>query len=265
MDLALLIFVGLVVLLIVLIFTFIKKVVKAVITAVIVFVLVILVSAGVAYVDYTSFAGQDNFTLHATLQDSQELLYGVSVQYTNGSVDEESMTGLDRALLSSLASDDLDLEDQEFMIVIQREFFESLVTSKDEINLIVTPDVLNSSLLFPSKSIIEILFSEEDPRVLFVEVLYNESLVDEDEIDENEILEGISSMLETYDMTFKELLFALTLYDIFDDRQKVIDFAQGIKDEDVEIHPERISLRVFKFLIPTEVLGSLFSEEVDEE
>jgi hypothetical protein len=255
MELSLLLIAIGVILAIILIVKFIKKLVFTIISIFFVIILGVVAVAGLVYLDINQLQSQENFNVKLIIAEENTLLYGIQIPFENRQPVQEKVTGLSDEI-SSLDPKRLTKDDAEFDIIIEKDFFETLVKGKTiSFNEILQNEAFKDyDLTFTGEEILVILDSS-DPKGEFLNTIFNKVDLPDFLLEAAKPIaeEVIDSELSKQKLTLKEMLFSLTLVQVAKDSSETLSLIQGFKDEDIKVYPERLTFSLVR-AIPAETI-----------
>lgn len=235
-----------------LIFKFIKKVFVAVVSLILFVVLIFAGVVGLVYMDYNYVANQDDYTVNMVYVEGNEYLFGITFPVIENKLDLDQVQSLSGEELENLDPEELEAGDKQYAILIDAGLFAQII----EDDSFVIAEIGGDNVSLDSEGILEVINSE-DPEDTFFEVVV-ESAQEVEEQDVEEYLEDIN-------LGPKEAVFLVALNESLSDEENALRIAEGFKEDELQIYPERYTFKLFKFLIPTETIRSFISEDLPEE
>jgi hypothetical protein len=254
------------------IFKFIKKVIFAILSVVVLVMLIIGGVGALIYSDINNLTSQNNYDVKILYAESSEnYLFGVSLPIDNQSLDFDAVKSLSTSQIENLDVESIDDEGNEFIIVVDDERFELLVTKEEyDLNSLGNFDFSGFAeydLVLTRYEVLDIVNSV-DGKGLLIEILLKNNGISgsEAEIARPILLNSIDSELSKIDISFREALFLLIISGSMEDSEGIVNIVEGYKQEEIEIYPNRISFRFLKLLPASTLKSFLFDEkEVVEE
>jgi hypothetical protein len=248
-----------------LIFKFIKKVIFAILTVV---VLVFLVMGGIGaliYSDVNNLTSQGDYDLTMIYSSNEEYLFGFSMPIENQSLNIDKLSSVSGIYMSELDVDEIDKEDNEFVIIIDESRFESLISQEGyDLNTIEGFEMGEFSdydLTLTKSEVIEIIESGDDTSKL-IDILFEKNDLSEIEkaMGRPLLKASIENELVNFGLDFREVLFLVVVYSSVESEDGIVNLVEGYKEGDLEVYPNRISFKFLK-LLPTDTVKGFLSED----
>ncbi len=247
-----------------LIFKFIKKVVFAVITLVLLVVLIFASVIGLVYLDLNNLASQKDFDIQIVYSNEDEYILGVSIPVENQTPIVEQTSGLPESELVSLDVEQIEDEDNKFVIVIDDSVYQEILNEDEYVvpGLEVPEDYTYETKL--DKEELVTIMETNDMEEL-VDILIDKNNVTGLELIffEPIVTEMVSTRLENNSLELDETAFLLGLYENIQDEKNVLTLIEAYKEGDIEVYPDRFTFKLLRMLPAGTVSSYIPSFEMD--
>jgi energy-coupling factor transporter transmembrane protein EcfT len=248
-----------------LIFKFIKKAIFAVIAVVAVLVLIFGGTIGLVYLDLNNLASQTDYQIEFVLSEDGEYLLGASVPITNQNVDLESVEGISRTEINEIDVESYEDEENKFLVEIDKDFLESIMVDKYEIEGIELPEEFaDYDVSLTKEEVLSLMDVGSDSDEL-VDILFDKNNVSGlvATIGKPVLAAQVDSYIEERNMTFRTAVFLIALTGSIEKESNILKLIEGYKNDGaIEIYPDRFTFSLVRMLPASFIMG--FIEEDTE-
>lgn len=237
-----------------LIFKFIKKLVYAVITLVVFVLLIIGTVFGLVWADYNYLVGQKDYTVKLALETDKGYSAGVDLPVKDSQVQiEEAKSSTD---LAKLDPEEITSDSGIILVTINDDLYYELVKNVEiEIPGVPPSIAQNADITLNGEEIIEIVQSDE-PKETLMDIVFENNQIEENSPQrlilepqfESAIDEGLG------DVDIKDAIVAYSLQEAVQDQDNLVQVLEGFKDEDVNIYPERFTVKMARWFLPVDLV-----------
>lgn len=252
METSILIMIAMAIGLIYLIFKFIKKMIFAVISAILVVVLLFGGVIGIAVYDMKTLSEKTDFDVNVVYFNQDNFILGTKVLIENSEPNLEEINSLSEQDFNSLELNKLDKNGDTFVVTLDREVIDKIITSK------TTTLSFLSEVELPEGSVIE--FTNEEILTLvesqtavedFIDLLLEKNNIDQAIAGflKDGLTASINSVLETLGISFNEALF----FDFLMTNSEIneldyLEILSSYKQDEIMIYPNRLTFSLVKML-----------------
>jgi len=208
----------------------------------------------IAYFDVKALAEQTDYNLNLVYVDEGNYLTGINLPVKNSELVLENISKFSKSDFEAVDLDELDKEDNTFVIMVEKEFYMSILT-KDTYTLsdfVQNEDFseLGDYDLSLTKDELLNLIESESATSDLVDILISKNEIPE-------ILQGmakttlttlIDSGLSELGLGLNEVIFAGLLTDAIKDSSNILTLIEGYKEGEVSIYPDRFSFSLIRML-----------------
>ncbi|MFW5705084.1 MAG: hypothetical protein ACOCXG_04560 [Nanoarchaeota archaeon] len=270
MELSFIIIIVLFLLAVFLIIKLVKKVLMAVLFIVLLMIIGIAVVGGLVYSDYNYYSNLEGASVDIVYLKDGDYFLGVNVPFENGDINTDSLESLDEAYLQAIDVESYG-EDKILIVVSENYFEESAVNNFSLDSGEITLDLSNFGLSgddydlsLTQQEYLQVVNSE-DGAVTLADILLEKNNVGglEASVAKPLIITKINEEVEKMGVSLNEALFLYSTTQAFSEPEKAIGFVEAFKKDEVEIYPERFSLKLAK-MIPTQTIADTIAGNEEE-
>ncbi len=268
MDIALLIYLIVLIVLVVLIFKFIKKIMWAIVTTIVVFLLSLVCVAGLVYLDYSELSQIENATINVAYIKDDSFHTGLSFP-----VDSEE--GVDINELDVLSENQYDYlldekTDSEFTISVDSSVFDVLENETISLNELLSDyevaEFIQEDITLRAKDV-KMVLDSPNPSEEFTDLFLRElELGDElTELIRPQVKLAIEELEDQQGIDLHSICFGLLLNELTTKEQYIIDTVVAYQDSQIDVHPNKLSFTLLKYVpvtfVKNQIEGAFASEE----
>jgi hypothetical protein len=235
-----------------LIFKLIKKVIVAIVTIVITFVLLVGGVVGLVYLDINNLTSNTNYNVQVVYEKDDNYLLGLKLDVENNSVDVENIQSIPKSNLDDLKTKELKKDDNTFVIIIPEESFDKVIVNStyDYSEFLLNDENFEGLNLELTGEEVKFIIESNDPNDEFINVLLKDTIMSDEELEivRNVIQNSIETQMNSDSISINELLFAYTISQSIESKDKFRILFSEYKKKNIEIYPDRITFKMFRIL-----------------
>ena len=232
----------------------IKKVVFAILAVVLLVVLMFAGVAGLVYLDMKGLASKTDYDVNFLLEEGEVYTLGFGFPVEDGKFEFLDVYGLSQSDISKIDVDEISKSDNLFVVSINREFLESLTSDEYPVNSFISSEENKDyNLTFTKEEIFSLMNSESLINDM------EEIISEKDDAQSQTLSAEIEEYIVEKDMDMGTLIFSVVLSDVLSDESNSLDLITGYKDGEINVYPDRITFKLFRWL-PTKTIQGFFED-----
>lgn len=237
-----------------LIFKFIKKLVFAILATVLLFGLIFGGILGLAYLDFKQLSEKQDFDVHIFYGLPEDLEFGLTIPVKNQEIDINSVQSYDISTFTEEILEDKKTDD--FYVFVSKEFYDEKILIEDASfsllgseELVLGSEGVEVDATLNAKEV-RVILESNSPTEEFVRVLIDNNpefgLLTEFGL-EDVVIGEIDRQLEERNIDAKEAIFISTFASAMEEDESVaIDILRGYQDDEIIVHPGRLTFSLVK-------------------